>query len=52
MYRFLWKTDRKWAGSCSRLLLKLDDGTMHAADFQFTRHGSNPAQERGEDDDQ
>jgi hypothetical protein len=41
-YTFLWKTDRKWAGDCRRLMLKLDDGTMHSAEFQFVRRGSSP----------
>lgn len=37
-YRFLWKTDRRWAGSCRQFLLKLNDGTIRRADFKFT-HG-------------
>ena len=32
-YQFNWKTDRSWAGTCRRLQLKLDDGTVHVADF-------------------
>lgn len=34
-HRFLWKTEREWAGSCRRLLLGLSDGSVHAADFRF-----------------
>lgn len=35
LYQFNWKTDRSWAGSCRRLLVRLDDGTVHTADFQL-----------------
>jgi microsomal dipeptidase-like Zn-dependent dipeptidase len=34
-YQFNWKTDRNWSGSCRRLLLRLDDGTLHTADFRL-----------------
>jgi hypothetical protein len=37
-YTLLWKTDRKWAGSCRDFVLKLDDGTVHTARFQFVKH--------------
>lgn len=37
-YVFLWKTDRRWAGSCRQFMLKLKDGTVHRADFKFVRH--------------
>jgi Bacterial pre-peptidase C-terminal domain len=36
-YVFLWKTERRWAGSCRQLMLKLDDGTIQRADFRFPR---------------
>jgi hypothetical protein len=49
-YRFLWKTDKKWAGSCRQLLLKLDDGTLHSVEFQFVRHGENPIWDRDWDE--
>ena len=35
LYRYNWKTDKSWAGTCRRLLLKLDDGTVHEADFRL-----------------
>lgn len=34
LYHYNWKTDRSWVG-CRRLVLKLDDGTVHEADFRF-----------------
>ena len=36
-YVFVWKTDRRWAGSCRQLILKLRDGTEHHAEFHFVR---------------
>ena len=38
-YLFLWKTDKSWAGSCRQFMLKLKDGTVARADFEFVRHG-------------
>ncbi|HET6751169.1 MAG TPA: PxKF domain-containing protein [Actinomycetes bacterium] len=35
-YTFVWKTSGAWAGTCRRLVIKLDDGTTHTADFRFT----------------
>jgi microsomal dipeptidase-like Zn-dependent dipeptidase len=35
LYQFNWKTAKNWSGTCRRLLLTLDDGTVHAADFKF-----------------
>jgi hypothetical protein len=36
-YIYVWKTDRSWAGTCRQLILKLWDGTLHPANFKFTR---------------
>ena len=36
-YVFKWKTERDWAGSCRQFMLKLDDGTVKRADFEFKR---------------
>jgi hypothetical protein len=36
-YVMLWKTDKKWAGSCRDFVLKLDDGTVHTARFEFAK---------------
>jgi hypothetical protein len=45
-YLFLWKTDKRWAGSCRQFMIKLDDGTVKRADFEFrSKHG------HGHDDD-
>jgi len=33
--KYLWKTDRRWAGTCRQLVLKLVDGTTHVANFKF-----------------
>jgi hypothetical protein len=37
-YVFLWRTRREWAGTCRQFLLRLNDGTMKRADFEFLRH--------------
>lgn len=34
-YRFVWKTDRSWAGMCRTLTLKFKDGTLKTAQFQL-----------------
>lgn len=34
-YTYVWKTDKKWVGTCHVLNIKLDDGTEHLAYFQF-----------------
>ncbi|HEX8858049.1 MAG TPA: PxKF domain-containing protein [Actinomycetes bacterium] len=36
-YVYLWKTDRAWADTCRQLIVKLTDGSVHRANFQFTR---------------
>jgi hypothetical protein len=36
-YVMLWKTDKKWAGSCRDFVLKLDDGSVHTARFEFLK---------------
>jgi hypothetical protein len=36
-YIFRWRTERGWAGSCRQLMLKLADGTVKRADFEFVR---------------
>ena len=36
-YVFLWHTERSWAGTCRQFMLKLGDGTVHRADFEFAR---------------
>jgi len=36
-YTYVWKSDRGWAGTCRQLVVKLDDGTYHRANFKFTK---------------
>jgi hypothetical protein len=36
-YVMLWKTDKKWAGGCRDFVLKLDDGSVHTARFEFLK---------------
>lgn len=35
VYSFRWKTDREWSGTCRRLMLLFNDGSVHTADFSF-----------------
>lgn len=34
-YTYVWKTEKKWADTCRRLNVRLNDGTDHFADFTF-----------------
>ena len=45
-YSMMWKTDKRWAGECREFVLKLDDGSVHTARFEFARRGH-----RDRDDD-
>jgi predicted extracellular nuclease len=37
-YVFIWKTAKNiWTGTCLRMNMVLDDGSIHPADFQFTK---------------
>jgi len=36
-YVMVWKTEKKWAGSCREFVLKLDDGSVHTAQFEFAK---------------
>jgi hypothetical protein len=36
-YTYVWKTNKGWAKTCRQLVVKLDDGTEHAAIFEFVR---------------
>ena len=46
----LWKTERKWAGSCREFALKLDDGSVHTAEFEFTKR-KRDKHDKGDKDD-
>jgi hypothetical protein len=34
-YNYVWKTDAAWAGTCRQLVVKLNDGSFHRANFKF-----------------
>lgn len=34
-YNYVWKTDKSWKGTCRKLILKLNDSSVHMANFQF-----------------
>jgi hypothetical protein len=36
-YRMLWRTRPKWKDSCREFVLRLDDGSVHMARFQFAK---------------
>ena len=36
-YTYVWKTSKLWANTCQQLMLKLNDGTEHKANFKFVR---------------
>ena len=35
-FKFLWKTDKSWAGACRALLISLKDGTTHTIVFSLS----------------
>lgn len=34
-YVYVWKTDASWAGTCRQLVVQLNDGSIHRANFKF-----------------
>ena len=34
-YSYVWKTEKSWSGTCRQFVLKLDDFTVHRANFTF-----------------
>lgn len=34
-YLYVWKTEKSWRGTCRQLIVKLNDGSQHVANFQF-----------------
>ncbi len=50
-YMFLWKTEKKWAGDCRQLILKLGDGTLHRVEVQFVGRGHDRDWDRDWDGD-
>ena len=35
MYTYVWKTEKAWANTCRQLVVKLNDGTFHRANFKL-----------------
>jgi hypothetical protein len=34
-YTYVWKTNKAWSDTCRQLVVKLTDGTVHRANFEF-----------------
>jgi DNA-binding beta-propeller fold protein YncE len=34
-YIYVWKTEQGWAGTCRQLVVQLNDGSIHLANFKF-----------------
>ena len=34
-YNYVWKTEKAWAGTCRQLVVQLNDGGIHRANFKF-----------------
>jgi hypothetical protein len=34
-YHYVWKTSGEWSSSCRQFVMKLDDGSVHRANFRF-----------------
>jgi DNA-binding beta-propeller fold protein YncE len=34
-YIYVWKTEASWAGTCRQLVVQLNDGSIHRANFRF-----------------
>ena len=34
-YIYVWKTEASWAGTCRQLVVELNDGSIHRANFKF-----------------
>jgi uncharacterized repeat protein (TIGR01451 family) len=34
-YNYVWKTESSWVGTCRQLVMTLNDGTVHTANFKF-----------------
>jgi hypothetical protein len=34
-YTYVWKTDKRWAGTCRQLIVRFTDGTERTASFKF-----------------
>lgn len=36
-YTYVWKTNKMWANTCRQLVVKLNDGSSHVANFNFKK---------------
>ncbi len=36
-YRCVWKTEKSWENTCRQLVVKLEDGSFHRANFTFKK---------------
>jgi hypothetical protein len=36
-YTYMWKTNKAWANTCRQLILRLNDGSEHKANFKFVK---------------
>ena len=34
-YNYVWKTENSWKNTCRQLVVKLNDGSTHTANFKF-----------------
>ena len=34
-YNYVWKTSKEWKGTCRQLVVQLNDGSLHFANFKF-----------------
>jgi hypothetical protein len=34
-YNYVWKTESSWVGTCRQLVITLNDGSVHVANFKF-----------------
>jgi len=34
-YKYIWKTDSSWAGTCRQFVIQFKDGSVHRANFKF-----------------
>ncbi|HEX7177031.1 MAG TPA: PxKF domain-containing protein [Pyrinomonadaceae bacterium] len=36
-YSYIWKSEKEWANTCRQLVITLNDGSVHIANFKFTK---------------
>jgi hypothetical protein len=49
-YLMFWRTDPRWAGTCRQFMLKLKDGTVKRANFEFVGHPRDDDDDEDDDD--